>query len=428
MSVIKPDSVISCVGENDVYTYPIDAVYDGDKIGFNALSSINDGGWYPKTPSGDWKTWLIYKFNRPKNITKINFTIFSYDFINWCRVAKNIDTSYNTETVSIPGSLQRTTYNNLNVIQKDRWGGTEFTFYTIGMFGFGGINQVVNKEVTGYRENLNNIDNLLFVFEKPVNIIEIECIGENIPLPYLKSEKSELTVKNLDNNTSFNINSTDKIYPKISLSNDKFQITSQITDRIFIYDNTNKLVHITDYIPKGTTQNVTIDYTLGINSIKSSITPVNPLPVPNFYKSNLSSDCINSNQYFSCPSSPDLICPDNYIIDTINTGPQTIKYRCKNIYSTSENSLRGLGNQSTSETTSDNSGFAKSKTHWLSDGIRGINFTKGNGNTVLTGSANGNISNFSCDNGKINGFNGGIFTNTGNIILLKTFCALPTIK
>ena len=245
---------------------------------------------------------------------------------------------------------------------------------------------------------------------------------------YLKSEKSELTVKNLDNNTSFNINSTDKIYPKISLSNDKFQINSQITNRIFIYDNTNKLVHVTDYIPKGTTQNVTIDYSQGINEITSSVTSVNPLPVPNFYKSNLSSVCINSNQYFSCPSSPDMICPDNNIIDTINTGPQTIKYRCKNIYSTSENSLRGLGNNPTSETTSDNSGFAKSKTYWLSDGIRGINFTKGNVDTVLTGSANGNISNFSCDNGKINGFNGTIFQNTGNIVQLKTFCALPTIK
>jgi hypothetical protein len=243
---------------------------------------------------------------------------------------------------------------------------------------------------------------------------------------YIKSEKSEITVKNLDNNTFFNINSSDKIYPKNSLSNDKFQIISQITDRIFIYDNTNKLVHITDYIPKGTTQNVTINYTQGI--ITSSVTPVNPLPVPNFYKSNLSSDCINSNQYFSCPSSPDMICPDNYIIDTMNTGYQTIKYRCKNIYSTSENSLRGLGNNPTLETNSDNSGFAKSKTYWLSDGIRGISFVKGNGNTVLTGTSNGNISDFSCDNGKINGFNGSIFRNTGNIIQLKTFCALPAIK
>ena len=217
---------------------------------------------------------------------------------------------------------------------------------------------------------------------------------------------------------------------QIEIPNDK------PTNRIFVYQaNNNKLLHITDYIAKGTTQNVntqkvTINYTNnnGVLNVSSSVVPVNPLPVPNFYKSNLSSDCINSNQYFSCQSQPDMICPDNYIIDTINTGPQTIKYRCKNIYSTSENSLRGLGNNPTSETTSDNSGFAKSKTYWLSDGIRGISFVKGNGNTVLTGSSNGNMSDFSCENGKINGFNGTIFQNTGNIIQLKTFCALPSIK
>jgi len=413
MSVLKPDSVIGCVGENDIYrnTSRIDVVYDGDKMTFNY--------WRPVIPSGDWKTWLIYKFNRPKKITKISFSFGGGGEDNSCRIAKNIDTNYNSETLRVPGTLFTINYKNLN--------DANININTVSILNFPRKN-LDDVQLENYSTPINNVDNLLFVFQKPVNIIEIECIGEDLPIPYLKSEKSELTVKNLDNNTFFNINSSNKIYPKNSLSNDKFQITSQITDRIFIYDNTNKLVHITDYIPKGTTQNVTINYTQGINGITSSVIPVNPLPVPNFYKSNLSSDCINSNQYFSCPSSPDLICPDNYIIDTINTGPQTIKYRCKNIYSTSENSLRGLGNNPTSETTSDNSGFAKSKTYWLSDGIRGISFVKGNGNTVLTGSSNGNMSDFSCDNGKINGFNGSIIKNTGNIIQLKTFCALPTIK
>lgn len=187
MSVIKPDSVIGCVGENDVYTYSIDAVYDGDKIGYNALSSRNDGGWYPKTPSGDWKTWLIYKFNRPKNIIKINFTFYSLSNSNAFWIAKNIDTSYSTEPVLIPGSIQRTNYNTLNIVKNN-------TLSNTFSFGFDGVNVVYNMEITG-QEKLNNVDNLLFIFEKPVNIIEIECIGENIPLPYIRSEKSELKLR-----------------------------------------------------------------------------------------------------------------------------------------------------------------------------------------------------------------------------------------
>ena len=79
----------------------------------------------------------------------------------------------------------------------------------------------------------------------------------------------------------------DITYQRVNPTIDNFQITIPIdkpTNRIFVYQSdSNKLVHITDYIPKGTTQNVYINYTQGVNGITSSVTPLNPLSVPNFW-------------------------------------------------------------------------------------------------------------------------------------------------
>jgi len=137
-----------------------------------------------------------------------------------------------------------------------------------------------------FRQRQDNIRNIYIEFDKPTFVYEI-MLASPFKLLCLKSEKSELTVKNLDNNESFNINSTE-IYPNIRLSTFNFQIKPQTTDRIFVYSQSqkNKLVHVTDYIPKGTTQNVTINYLQGV---KSSVIPVYPLPVPNFnrYVSNV---------------------------------------------------------------------------------------------------------------------------------------------
>lgn len=75
----------------------------------------------------------------------------------------------------------------------------------------------------------------------------------------------------------------DITYQRTNPTFDNFQIiipNDKPTNRIFVYQSgNNKLVHITNYIPKGTTQNVTINYS---HVITSSITPFNPLPVPNF--------------------------------------------------------------------------------------------------------------------------------------------------
>jgi hypothetical protein len=74
---------------------------------------------------------------------------------------------------------------------------------------------------------------------------------------------------------------------RLSYSPSIFRITipnDKPTNRILVYQQgTNKLLHITDWIAKGTTQNVTINYTdNGVLNVTSSVIPVNPLPVPNF--------------------------------------------------------------------------------------------------------------------------------------------------
>lgn len=92
---------------------------------------------------------------------------------------------------------------------------------------------------------------------------------------------TDTIVKNLYENGDEIINVNPNTNTPINTGIHTYYVNALLTDRIFIYDNTNKLLHITDYIPKGTTHMVTINNTQGISS---SVVPVNPLPVPNFWQ------------------------------------------------------------------------------------------------------------------------------------------------
>ena len=123
----------------------------------------------------------------------------------------------------------------------------------------------------------DNIRNLYIEFSDDTFVYEIQfSIGS---LVYIKSETGEINLGN-------NITITRSI--KYQIDSNKFVITipnDKPTNRILVYQSdTNKLIHITDWIAKGTTQNITINYTNnnGVLNVTSSVTPANPLPVPNF--------------------------------------------------------------------------------------------------------------------------------------------------
>jgi len=134
--------------------------------------------------------------------------------------------------------------------------------------------------------------------------------------------------KTISPTNSLNINSSPSIF-YITIPNDK------PTNRIFVYQkNNDKLLHITDYIPKGTTQKVTINYTNnnGVLNVTSSVVPVNPLPVPQFIRDGNVGDYGswegNDNLEYNCAygeifgnASSTNICPSTFIYG-----------ECKNIY------------------------------------------------------------------------------------------------
>lgn len=100
---------------------------------------------------------------------------------------------------------------------------------------------------------------------------------------------SSILTKNEASDIAFNqILTNITMFIRINPTIDTFRITipnDKPTNRIFVYQtNNNRLLHITDYIPKGSTQKVTINYTNnnGVLNVTSSVVPVNPLPVPNF--------------------------------------------------------------------------------------------------------------------------------------------------
>ena len=125
---------------------------------------------------------------------------------------------------------------------------------------------------------------------------------------------------------------------QINNPSNQFQIqipNDKPTNRIFVYQtNNNRLLHITDYIPKGTTQKVTINYTNnnGVLNVTSSVVPVNPLPVPQFIRDGNVGDYGswegNDNLEYNCAygeifgnASSTNICPSTFIYG-----------ECKNIY------------------------------------------------------------------------------------------------
>ena len=136
--------------------------------------------------------------------------------------------------------------------------------------------------------------------------------------------------KTISPTNSLNINSSPSIF-YITIPNDK------PTNRIFVYQkNNDKLLHITDYIPKGTTQKVTINYTNnnGVLNVTSSVVPVNPLPVPQFIRD-------GNDSYFVGGERKGIVfdnkCDTNSIIYNIQgytTDPpiKSIFFTCKNIY------------------------------------------------------------------------------------------------
>jgi len=89
-------------------------------------------------------------------------------------------------------------------------------------------------------------------------------------------------IKNLYNDNLLTLISNEQIYRKIDLLEDNFIVTAKVTDRIFIYDNNNKIIHITDYFAKGETQKINLRYSMlnGVINIQSNIIPLYPLPTP----------------------------------------------------------------------------------------------------------------------------------------------------
>ena len=259
--------------------------------------------------------------------------------------------------------------------------------------------------------------NIFLNFDKSVSLVLTNIEASNM-IPII-----------LSSTTNFN-----RINPTV----DKFIITipnDKPTNRIFVYQSgTNKLVHITDYIPKGTTQNVTIDYTQGINGITSSIIPVNPLPAPvpfsndfNFisYKTGQSEDTYYNSR-----------CPQGSIVTDINLYAggqdyvQGIEFSCKNPI-TNRSDYMGFYGRGTEyrSSTSQSNGYAGYKS--LGVGNRDVNYIEfydGQNKSVIGGGwppLGGGEKEFRCPNtGRIAGFN--IYSGS-DINSLEAYCASPTI-
>lgn len=156
-----------------------------------------------------------------------------------------------------------------------------------------------------------------------------------------KSTNTILTIEEMRYLTFSQTITKDVTYQRVNTIVDLFQIiipNDKPTNRIFIYQSgTNKLVHITDYIPKGTTQNVTINYSQGINNITSSVIPVNPLPVPNFGYSTYIGDIGTSRKDWI----RDTKCDPGTLATNVNffkneCPVRLIDFDCKNVYQTND--------------------------------------------------------------------------------------------
>jgi hypothetical protein len=251
------------------------------------------------------------------------------------KIYKNVDTSVTTWDTSV--GIYATSYSTLKTYPSDS-------------------NLIYKKNFTRNLElnesytlptRQDNIRNLYIEFSDPTFVYEIQfSVGS---LAYIKSDIGEI---NLGNNKTISIDTKYQI-----VNSNTFVITIPInkpTNRILVYESaTNKLIHITDWIAKETTQNVTINYTNnnGVLNVTSSVTPVNPLPVPNFnvqkeslylqdnsLKNYANMDYENSSYselYYKprCPGSwiirqNDISCPIGQILNNTAT-------ECSNIYSKS---------------------------------------------------------------------------------------------
>lgn len=241
-------------------------------------------------------------------------------------------------------------------------------------------------------------------------------------------------------------------YQRTNPTVDKFIITipkTKPTNRIFVYQSgTNKLVHITDYIPKGTTQNVTINYS---QSITSSVTPEYPLPVPEFRLDGNKGGYVNGygwNDYGTDGQSNLLSCEPGSIVNNIQTidccYPLVGMYfDCKNPYKLSESAKSPNGGwrgrtrprECTYNTVTKDEGYIgmyASAGEWVDKVI----FRGADGTSKEIG-CEGNfkgksVSDYNCPNGKIAGF----FSRTdrlddggedGIFAGLQAYCASPTI-
>jgi hypothetical protein len=252
-------------------------------------------------------------------------------------------------------------------------------------------------------------------------------------------------------NTSFYLKSDPSINGDIIYQRDNSTFLVSIpnnkpTNRIFVYQSgTNKLVHITDYIPKGTTQIVTIDNRLGITGITSSVTPVNPLPVPEFRLDGNKGGYVNGYAWDGNEGLTNLLsCEPGSIVNNIQTKDCCwplvgMYFDCKNPYKLSESAKspnggwRGRTRGCNSNTVTKNEGYIGMYAE-AGKYVDKVIFKGSDGTSKQIGcdGDKDSVSDYNCPNGKIAGFlsrtdrlnDGG---NNGFFAGLQAYCASPTI-
>lgn len=197
-----------------------------------------------------------------------------------------------------------------------------------------------------------------------------------------------------------------------------YYINVPITNRIFVYQaNNNKLLHITEYIPKGNTQKVTINYTNnnGVLNVTSSVVPVNPLPVPQFIYDGNSGYIGNfrGDDYSNMKCEPGQVVTNiNYIKNSVcSVGPK-ISFECKNFYNTNNNVYNKLSLHAF------NTGYINDTKIYFNDIIKI--------DTERASCTRGDYQNFTCPN---NGIFSGVIQRRNNDMLTRLgfYCASPKI-
>jgi hypothetical protein len=223
-------------------------------------------------------------------------------------------------------------------------------------------------------------------------------------------------------------------YQRTNPTVDKFIITipkTKPTNRIFVYQSgTNKLVHITDYIPKGTIQNVTINYSQG--GITSSVTPEYPLPVPQFRLDGNESPFAGWERG-GVPYTDK--CKQGSIVYNIqgftsDTPIESMYFNCRDPYTkevSDGGAWRGDWVNSKFDITKESGYNGLYVNAYHESNVDQIKFYGADGNTRtvgIPGNGTREIYDYICPNGKIAGF----FRRAGgNLDGLTAYCASPTI-